>query len=48
MQLASGKKVFEHIIAKYQIPLRTKEEVAVVEGTLFYVPVHYRMLIDEH
>jgi hypothetical protein len=37
MQLARGKKncekVFEHAIAKYQIPLRTKEDDAVVEGT---------------
>ena len=37
MQLASGNKVFEHTIAKYQIPLRTKEEEAVVEGTYCFM-----------
>jgi hypothetical protein len=33
MQLACEKKEFEHAIAKYQIPPRTKEEEAIVKGT---------------
>ena len=44
LAMASGKKGFENTIAKYQIPLRTKDEEAVVEGTLFYVQVHDRYL----
>ena len=49
MQLARGKKncekVFEHAIAKYQIPLRTKEEEAVVEGTKYTLFYYTRVLL---
>ena len=44
IQLARGKKncekVFEHAIAKYTIPLRTKEEEAIVEGKYLCVTAH--------
>ena len=53
MQLARGRrnceKVFEHAIAKYTIPLRTKEEEAVVEGmcTMCVYVYVYMVLIQK-
>ena len=39
MQLAGQKKEFKYAIARYQIPTRTNEEEAVVEGKLLSIAV---------
>ena len=39
MQLAGQKKEFKYAIARYQIPTRTNEEKAVVEGKLLSITV---------